>query len=221
MELILFDVDDTIINGQTQRYFLKYLYKKNIISFYNYLIISIWFLLYKIGVLNDPRKAVDFAYRFLKGKNKTQIDLLADDFFNTELKDKFYQDILVIISKYIENQKRIILISNAPDILVSKIASYLYIKEYISTKLKYSEDDIFIGEIDGVIAYGINKHRLLLSYLNNSYYNDETVIPATFYTDHISDFPLLNHVENKVVINPNKKFNLLAKSLNWKILNVK
>jgi hypothetical protein len=47
---VFFDVDDTLIDGQTQKLMVSYFYQKKKINFIFLLQIYFWFLLYKIGV---------------------------------------------------------------------------------------------------------------------------------------------------------------------------
>jgi hypothetical protein len=54
---VFFDVDDTLIDGQTQKLMVSYFYQKKKINFIFLLKIYFWFLLYKIGfewyIFND------------------------------------------------------------------------------------------------------------------------------------------------------------------------
>jgi HAD superfamily hydrolase (TIGR01490 family) len=217
--LAIFDVDNTIINGQSQKILLDYLYKKGIIPFYKYISILSLFYLYKVNLISNPSRIMSYAYSFLKNKSDYDINLIINDFFSTELKKRFYDSIVKLINKHQEQGDRIILLSNSTNIIISKIAEHLGVNEFISSKLEI-KNKTFSGRIEGEIVYGINKYKLILKYLG---INDSTTnkIKAYFYTDHISDLPLLLNVSNPITVNPDNELLNIAKKNSWDILEVK
>ncbi|MDD2935642.1 MAG: hypothetical protein PHX25_04205, partial [Candidatus Pacebacteria bacterium] len=60
---VIFDVDDTLIKGQSQKIFIDYLFKKKMISFFVYLKILIWFSLYKIGLGSNPKSVAEDSFK--------------------------------------------------------------------------------------------------------------------------------------------------------------
>lgn len=214
--IVLFDIDNTLIKGQSQNIFLKYLFRHNLISFSQYLLISIWFILYKFHLVKHPLKIMKYAFAIFQNKSSDEIEKLANDFFSSELNKYFYSEVVNILKNHRENNARIILVSNSVDIIVKEVAKYLNVNEYICTRLKYI-DNKFTGEIDGEIAYGVNKYYLVSKYLNIQI-ADSAKIPAYFYTDHISDLPLLEKVDVPVVVNPDTNLKKVAIENKWKIL---
>jgi len=67
-ELVIFDLDGVIVKGQSQKYFLDFLFKKGKIPLYFYLRVYLWFFLYRIGLVKNPKSVMKYAYSFLKGK---------------------------------------------------------------------------------------------------------------------------------------------------------
>jgi len=213
-ELVILDLDGVVICGQSQQIFLNYLFKKKILGLLFFLKLNCWFVLYKIGFLKSPQNVMNYAFSFLKGKNVDFINNIVEDFFNKELKNFIFPEIIDIINKHKIENRELLLISNAIDLIANKVADFLDIEHRISTKLETSGDN-FTGRILGSIVYGKNKTNFMKDFikrkslnLNNSY----------AYADHISDLYLLLEVANPCAVNPDRPLLCEAQKRNWPVL---
>jgi len=80
-ELVIFDLDNTLIKKQSQALLLAYVLKKRLISPFFYFIIMTWFIFYKLGLVKNPRKIMEYSFSFLKGKRVISFRKIIDDFF--------------------------------------------------------------------------------------------------------------------------------------------
>ncbi len=216
-ELVVFDLDGTIISKQSQFVLIRYLFKKKSINFGFYFVILLWFMLYKIGLAKNPRPMMEWSFSFLNGKSVEEFDVIIEDFFQKEIKKFIFPQIIDIISKHRAQNREVVIISNAIDPIVKKAASYLGINKYISTKLEVINGK-FTGKIDGDIIYGNKKVATLREFTQE---NGLNFANSYAYTDHISDLSLLLAVTNPCAINPDKSLRKEAKKRRWPILNFK
>ncbi len=214
-ELVIFDIDDTIIKGQSQKFFLEFLFKKNYISLFYYLRLTIWFIFYKLGLIKNPKSAMKYAFSFVKGKTEAEISDLVDLFFDSVLQNKIYPEAINIIEKHQKEGRIIVLMSNAVDVLVRKIASHLKIDNFISTKLELV-NGVYTGNIIGNIMYGETKKEAILSYVKA---RNLQLDNSWAYGDHFSDIFLLSLVKNPYAVNPSKDLKRYAKLKEWGIIN--
>lgn len=212
-DLIIFDVDNTIIKGQSQNLLLSYLLSKKEISFTYYLTILPWFLLYKLQLINNPKKVMTYAYSFIKGKSLVEIDGLMSRFLKDSLKENIFPEAIRTIQEYKNSGGDVVLISNAPDIIISRLAHYLGIKDYLSTELEI-KDGVYTGMIKGPLMYGNNKLISMQRYANEHGYD---LKKASAYGDHGSDLPVLGAVSHPVAINPSSLLLQVAKKNHWPI----
>lgn len=212
--LAVFDVDNTIINGQSQYAFIRFLRKKRIISSFSYARIVFWFLLYKSGFVQDPQKIMSYAFLLLKGRGTEEIRLLVDEFVEKELRGLFFTGALEKIEEERERGCRIILLSNAADFLVSAIAKCVQADDFISTRLEIFGGK-YTGLISGMIIYDVNKLRSLNVYAVQNGYNLDSI---SAYADHDSDILLLSAVANAHVVNPSNSLRRIAINNHWSIL---
>lgn len=213
-KVAVFDIDGTLVEGQSQRYLLEYLYGRKLISkLYFYKVMS-WFVLYRLGIVKNPKKIMEYSYSFLKGKNEDSINKLLELFVNEELSQHFYKEGKNLVARQKMHKKEVFFISNMPEILLKHIAEYYDVKNYYGTKIEIDKDGNYTGKIVGEIVYGIEKTHALYTLLSKGNY---TLKGSWGYADHISDVFLLAVLGNPVVINPNPKMATYATKKKWTI----
>ena len=213
-EFVIFDVDGTLVRGQSQKLFIDYLLKKRVISYFLYFKIYIWFALYRIGLVNNPKKIMESAYSFLVGRKYNWTEKMVDDFFNKILKKEFFKKSVEILNNHKKKGREVVLVSNLPDILLSSFARYLEVQKYFGTRLEVI-DGKFTGRILGDIMYGANKAYIVNRNILNGH---SSTYKIWIYADHLSDLPLLEIATFPFIVNPEKKLEKIAAKRNWGVL---
>lgn len=211
------DVDGTLIAGQSQKLFLDFLYQKRIVSFFYYVRILIWFLLYKIHFVHNPEKVMNYAYAAIRGWSKREVDALADEVYQETLRGLVNKKLQAILNQHHESGAHILLISNSSDIIVRKLAEHLDGVEYRATKLEI-ENGVYTGLIVPPIMYGAEKVFALEEFLRKYALKNAYIIT---YTDHISDLPLLMRSDECHAVNPHGALKRIAKQKAWDIMEMK
>lgn len=212
-ETVFFDVDDTLIKGQSQKLFIKFLWRKKLVSSWFYIQLMFWFLLYKLRIIKDPSKIATHAFSFLKNTSREKLKELVDIFFNQVLVGQFYQDALSVIREHQKEGRQIFLVSNAFDTIVEKVSFYVKADGYIATELK-DDNGVLSGEINGTINYGIAKAERVREFCAK---NNISLENSWGYADHPSDIDFLKLMKIPVVVNPSKNFLKNAQDLTFNI----
>lgn len=214
-EVVIFDIDGTILKGQSQKHFIDYLFKLKIISLFFYIKILIWFFLYKLNLIKDPKKIAEYSFKkILENKKEGYVNDVTKKFFTEKLIHFFYKDALNLINLHKKEGQRIVLVSNTIDIIVKEVAEYLGVSEYLCTNLEKNKN-IYTGKIKGEINYGENKAKNIKKYFEK---NKLFFSKSWGYGDHFSDIYMLKLVKYPFVINPNKKLRKEAGIKKWNIL---
>lgn len=213
-ELVIFDIDNTIVKGQSQKLLLSYLYRKKIIGFSYYLRIYVWFILYKLGLIRNPKKTMEYAFMFLKGKVVEETEKIIDNFFEEVLKKHIFEEAINLINDHRSKNREILLLSNIIDVLAKKITDFLGVRYCISTKLEII-DGKYTGKILGDIVYGENKEVFAKNFIQG---NNFSVNTSWAYGDHITDLNVLKSVKYPFAVNPDKSFYKEAQKRKWPIL---
>lgn len=199
-EIVFWDVDDTLLRGQSQKLFIAFMKAKGFVSWWFYIKLSCWFVLYKLHFVHDPTKVAQYAFSFLKGMTRDELASLVDEFFKEVLVLKIYQDAVKLNLDHQKEGRAIYLVSNAFDTLIERIAQELGARGYIATKLR-DREGVLTGGIDGTINYGVQKAEHLRIYCVN---NQISLEHSWGYSDHVSDVPFLKLVRHPYFVNPKK-----------------
>jgi len=213
-ELVVFDLDNTLIKGQSLKLFLTYSWKNNLIGFFSYLKILFWFLLYKMGLVRNPQRIMEYGFSFLKGKNVGEIKRIIKEYFEKDLKRHIYKDAVKILQEHKEKGRKIIIVSNSIELILEEIARFLGIDYFIGTKLE-TEKEKFTGRIKNGIIYGEKKVEFVRNIIKKMEFSFDR---SWAYTDHDSDMSLLKSVRYPFAVNPTKKLRNEALTKKWPIL---
>lgn len=212
--LVLFDIDDTIVNGQSQKFLILYLRKKRIISFAYFISIYAWFILYKLSVIHNPLRVLEYALKFLEGKSEEQVAQIMHDFVETVLTKKMYSEAITCIRGHQEKNHTVVLVSNAIEPLVNQVALYLAVHHHLATTLEVKGGK-FTGLLERGPVYGGEKVERAKSFMSNSNLLFDEIYA---YADHHSDVPLLEFSTHPYATNPTPKLYKIAKQNSWSIV---
>jgi len=214
---VFFDIDNTLVKGQTQQVLVRYLYKKGKVKFYFFLKIFLWFLLYKLNLVRDVFTIRKKIFESFAGWKVSEFDTLVKECFEKEIKPRIFPEGLKLIQLHKRENYEIILTSASLSNVVEVLREELGTTFTLSTKLAV-EKGRFTGKISGLIAYGENKVKMAKELVHT---NKMSLEGSYAYTDHISDLPLLELVDNPVVVNPDRKLRKIAMKNNWQTYSFK
>ncbi|MBD3246475.1 MAG: HAD-IB family hydrolase [Candidatus Omnitrophica bacterium] len=210
--LVVFDVDNVIIPGQTQKCFLGKLLRAGDVSLFSFSVVCSWFLLYKAGITVNTQRIRRYAYRQLAGKRSANLRQLCADLFQSELRPKIFPAAMKKIASYRDRGATVILMSSSLREIVERIQEYIGVETCIATNLEVRNGS-YTGEIQGGVPYGEGKvHKLQEFIAENGPYRK-----IIAYCDHDSDLPLLEYVHEPIIVNPNKRMRRLAEERRWRV----
>ncbi len=211
-DLVVFDVDGTLLDGYMQRAFLSFVRRKGLIGAGPYFRILAWFVLYRLGVSRDPRRIMRYAFGFLRGRRLEDVEALAAECFGRGLESRLYADALRILAQHVHAGRHIVLLSTVPELLVRPLGERLG-TDVIGTRLE-CRDGVLTGRIDGPVLTGALKLAALQAYLR-------THRPArTFgYGNDASDVEFLSRVDCPHAVNPDRVLACAAERHHWPVLH--
>lgn len=214
---VFFDIDNTLIKGQTQQILVRYLLKKRKVKIHFFLKILLWFLLYKLDLVKDVFTIRKKTFENFAGWKVTEFETLAEECFEKEIRPRIFREALKLIQLHKRENHEIILTSASLSNIIEVLREDLGITFTLSTRLAV-EKGKFTGKILGLVAYGENKVKMAKELVRT---NKMDLEGSYAYTDHISDLPLLELVDNPVVVNPDRKLRKIAVKNNWQIYSFK
>lgn len=214
-ELVIVDIDNTLVKGQSQNILLDYLYRRKIIGVFYFVKIYLWFILYRFGLVKNPKPILEYAVRFLKDKDVVSVERIIKKFVDTTLRHFFFAEALEIIRIHKKAGRKIILVSNAVDVLVKEISDLVAANDYIASALEI-KDNVHTGKIVGQLVYGDRKLAVVKSYAEK--HGEFSFKNMWVYADHYSDEKLLSAVGHPYAVNPDSGLKKIAIAKKWPIL---
>jgi len=208
-----FDLDDTLILGNSSFRFYLYLCKQKVFP-YASLPRALWYFL-RFRFLSLPLRKLHegIFYHILHGRSLAILERYVSSFIQKEIVRSLYKP---AIEKLDEARKRgdlTVVISSSPSFIVGKIAEFLQIDRWFASQYKVGKDGHFIA-IDEIIL-GEDKKRIVLNLLREL---DLSLKQVIAYSDSILDLPLLECAGKAVGVRPDKKLKALCLERGWPIL---
>ena len=210
MNLVLFDLDDTLFDGDTEGEWVSYMMESGLIEDKDKFSKTMqgFETQYRNGELNVLSYS-EFLLDPVKGKNLNKLQKKIDEFalyVSNKLSDKLTESLL---KKHKSDLK--VLTSGSLSFLVNKIATNLDIDVSFGTDARLL-NGIFTGEVEGVPNFSDEKVRRIRSWMNSR------IFEVTYaYSDSIFDLPLLEFADIPTAVNPDKKLRKEAERNSWTI----
>ena len=186
--IIVYDFDKTIYNGETSTDFMLFFLKRN-----PKYIIRLCNVLYSLFYYKkDLKKSKEIFFRILNGVNIEFLKEEINEFWKVK-KDKIFS---WVYDEILENKKvsdELVLISATPSIFLEKISKELGFDKLLATEFE-NTNKLFDSKIKGSNCKGKEKVNRLNEYIDNY-----TILK--FYSDSMSDKPLFDLADEKIFIN--------------------
>jgi len=212
-QVAFFDLDRTIIREISGKAIFITALKKGLISWSGITKALYLYILLKAG-LRDPEKLIEDMVGWVEGWSVADFDRLCQQAINEVLFPSVYSEAVAEINRHKSNGVRVIMLSSALDSICRNVSEQLGMDGYICSSLEVREGHL-TGFPAGRLCYGDEKLDRLNGYCkaNNTYMSG-----TWYYSDSISDLPVLSAVANPVCINPDRELKREALKRGWKIL---
>lgn len=208
IKVALFDIDKTIIDGDSMFDLLRYTIRKYPKAIFKMPILFLNLVSYKFNII-DTKKAKESMFYTLNYLQKEDLKR----FYEEVLKNKVFSDALKEIKRLRKEGYYILLVSASPECYLNFFELEEYVDGVIGTKLKLVENR-YKNIIEGINCKGEEKVVRIEKYLaeRNLRIDKENSVA---YSDSLSDIPMFNLVNKAYLINYKKK-NLDYEILIWK-----
>lgn len=208
----LFDMDRTLLSCDTARLYVRYQRDVGDASARDMLRVSWWLLQYTLGVI-DAENVAERALSDFRGKEETWMEATCRDWFRDYVHQHIVDEGRRAVARHREAGDIVAIVTGATRYAAEPLAREIGIDHVVCTTLEV-DDGRFTGNVVKPLCYGSGKITLaerLAAELGFS------LRDATFYSDSITDLPLLDHVATPVVVNPDARLRHAARRRGWRI----
>ena len=215
--LAIFDLDNTILNGDSDYSWINFLIEKRLVDKDEYERKNKYFYdQYYQGKLNYD-EWVEFALTTIKGKKPEEIEDVLSKFLSEIIEPMINIYALKLLHDHTHNNDIMLLASATNSVIVEPIAKRLGFKNIVSTEVEII-DEIYTGKVLGIPALSEGKLIKVKEWmLQNSI---ESFDNTSFYSDSINDLPLLAAVSKPVAVNPDDMLREECRKRSWEIIDL-
>ena len=214
--LVIFDLDNTILNGDSDYAMINYLVHTQALDESAGKQNQIFIEDYQRGEL-DFDAYTTFALSAYIGMTRTEINEYMRPFVTKVIEPMINTLALKIIHDHGDSGDTILLASATNELIVQPIAKRLDIQNVIGTQVKFINDKC-TGEYIPPSALGEGKLQLVEQWMQKNNFDDFSGV--TFYSDSINDLPLLEAVDFPKAVNPDAMLEKISLERGWEIIDL-
>lgn len=217
MQLAIFDLDNTLLNGDSDYNWSLFLIEHGVLDSDLYKERNEQFFKeYQSGNL-DVFAYCEFQFKTLKDNPRELLDELRSDYVKKIINPMITKEAKDLVESHRKENHKLLIITATNSYITRPIADLFGIEDLIGTDLEELNGE-FTGKVSGLPSFQEGKIIRLNSWLEKRGLIFEELEKTFFYSDSMNDIPLLEKVSNPVAANPDEILEKKAIKENWPII---
>lgn len=218
MRLALFDLDNTLLAGDSDFEWAQFLIEKGVLDREVYEARNQQFFeAYKAGAL-DIHAFLDFQLKPLSRHPRAQLDAWHAEFMERKIRPIITQKARDLVASHSADARAVITATNS--FVTRPIAREFGIEHLIATEPE-EVDGEFTGRVRGAPAFREGKIARLKSWLVEHGVDWNGLSETWFYSDSLNDLPLLSIVSHPVAVDPDETLKEHALANDWLVISLR
>lgn len=208
----LFDMDKTIIAENSASLYMRHRYERGEVTGLELLKGLGAYLRYKVGILDVQAWTKSMMVEF-KGRKEIDLARQGRELFNDLVRETIFPEAERLIADHHASGHAVAIVSGATRFIVEPMAEHLGVGNILCTRLE-AENGVLTGRVLEPLCFDEGK-----IYWVQKFVEDEKVDLARsyFYTDSVTDLPLLELVGHPIVTNPDPILYRTAVRRRWPV----
>jgi HAD superfamily hydrolase (TIGR01490 family) len=220
MKLVLFDLDNTLLTGDSDFQWAQFLIEQKVLDREVYEARNIEFYeQYKAGTL-DIHEFLDFQLKPLSRHSREQLNDWRRSFMEQKIMPLIAPGARELIARHQTERDLCIIITATNSFVTAPIARILGIDHLIATEPE-QKDGQFTGRVSGVPCFQEGKITRLEQWLDAQNLTWLSFLQSWFYSDSLNDLPLLKKVTHPVAVDPDATLREHAQRNGWPIISLR
>ena len=220
MNLVLFDLDNTLLAGDSDYEWGQFLIAKGVVDGPHYEAKNKAFYDdYKAGRL-DIYAFLAFALHPLATHTREQLDAWHAEYLETRIKPMITQAARDLVKRHLDEANLVAIITATNSFVTGPIAREFGIAHLIATDPE-EKDGRFTGEVAGTPCFREGKVTRLEQFLVAHGTQLDRLSNSWFYSDSLNDLPLLEKVQHPVAVDPDPTLKAHALEKGWPIISLR
>ena len=217
MTLAIFDLDNTLLAGDSDHAWGQFLVEKGIVDSAHYQQANDRFYqLYQQGEL-DIMEYLEFALTPLAAHSKALLDQWHQQFMTEMIEPIRLNKANQLLEKHRQQGDYLLIITATNQFVTEPIAHSLGVDHILAT-VPEQRDGQYTGRVTGTPCFQDGKVTRLREWLAS---HDQDLQGSYFYSDSHNDLPLLKLVDHPVAVDPDPQLQATAEQLHWPVISLR
>ena len=219
MKLALFDLDNTLLGGDSDYAWSQFLIEEGILDREKFEQTNGWFLKeYERGsiVMEDW---LAFQLKPLAGRPRAQLEDWHRRFMERKIRPIILAKAAPLIASHGDALQALVTATNR--FITEPIARELGIPHLIASEIELGEDGTFTGRPSGQPSFGKGKVARVGDWLAAKDLKLGDFRESWFYSDSHNDIPLLEAVSHPVAVDPDATLRKHAEGKGWRVMSLR
>jgi len=217
MALAIFDLDNTLIAGDSDHSWGEFLVTQQLVDKAHFQQVNDQFYADYVAGNLDIYAYLEFSLQPLTTMTMAELALLHEQFMQHVIKPMQLPKAQALLQQHRDAGDRLLIITSTNRFVVEPICHSLGITEILASEAEIIHGR-YTGKTLGVPTYKEGKVTRLNSWLEEHH---ESLAGSWFYSDSINDLPLLLKVEHPVAVDPCPPLRQVAEQKNWPIISLR
>ncbi|SFN43284.1 histidinol-phosphatase [Marinobacter pelagius] len=217
MTLALFDLDNTLLAGDSDHAWGEFLVEEGLVDAEEYRKANDRFYEEYLNGELDIFHYLRFALQPLARHDMDELLAWREAFLEKKVRPMMQDKARELLDQHRQQGHTLMIITATNRFVTEPIAELLGVEHLIATEPELVNGR-YTGEVAGVPSFQDGKVTRLNDWLDH---HKRTLEGAWFYSDSHNDVPLLKQVENPVAVDPDPRLEALAKESGWPVISLR
>lgn len=220
MNLALFDLDNTLLNGDSDFEWAQFLMEegeidRELFDAKN----QVFYDQYKDGTL-DIHEFLDFQLKPLSRHSRKVLNAWHEEFMRRKVHGMILPLAQELVAQHRTAGDVCVIITATNSFVTAPIAREFGVEHLIATEPEHINGE-FTGRVADVPSFREGKITRLENWMAQHGWNWNSFDDSWFYSDSLNDLPLLSKVKNPVAVDPDPVLRRHAEQHGWKIISLR
>jgi HAD superfamily hydrolase (TIGR01490 family) len=216
MKLAIFDLDNTLIAGDSDCLWGEFLSEQGYVDSEAYQAGHERFYQEYVEGTMDIHEFLEFQLKILADNERTQLENWRKNYIETKIKPIMLAKAIELVEDHRQQGHELLIITATNRFITEPIAKEFNIENLIACEPEMKDGE-YTGKVSGTPSYAQGKVTRLNEWLENH----EQVEESWFYSDSHNDIPLLKEVDHAIAVDADDTLNTEAKKQNWEIISLR
>jgi HAD superfamily hydrolase (TIGR01490 family) len=210
-----FDLDKTLISRNSASLWIRFELAAGRVTRWQAMQALAYLVRYSLGAA-DMSDAIRRSVTAIAGQPEAELRERARIFYDQFILGLYRPGARAAIGAHRAAGDRLVLLTSSSNYMSEMVCRDLGLDDYVCNHLEVDADGRYTGRAIEPLCFGAGKVQLAARYVERL---NLSLADSTFYSDSLSDLPMLEAVGRPVAVHPDPRLRRLAKQRGWELVD--